>query len=216
MEKVRVQKVQKMIVAFIGPDGCGKTTLIEGLASKLSDKHHILMHDMNYRALPRLASIASILLRKPAPKDHEPGEYLVGMSNPPLGLLKAGLYIFYYSLDYALGRKRIKSLSKNSIILFSRYAYDYQYQHAYSLIPRALRRFPAIFAVRPDLVITIHRSAEEIHAQKPELSVEEIKRQQDEIDILISANKNFVRIDGNQGIITTLDKTLAALGYNED
>jgi thymidylate kinase len=216
MGKICAQKVQELIVAFIGPDGCGKTTLIEGLANELSDKHHIVMHEMNYRALPRLASLASVLLGRQAPKDHAPGEYLVGMANPPLGILKASVYILYYSLDYALGRRRIKSLSNKSVILFSRYAYDYQYQHAYSRIPRVLRRLPAIFAVRPDLVITIHRSAEVIHAQKPELSVEEIKRQQYEIDMLIRPNENFLRIDGNQGVIPTLNKAIAALGHFED
>jgi len=201
-----------MIVVFIGPDGCGKTTLIEGLAQELSAKHHVVVHEMNYRALPRLASIAAVLLGRPIPKDHAPGQYLAGMAKPPLGIFKAGMYILYYSLDYALGGRRIKARSRQSVILFSRYAYDYQYQHAYSRCPRGLRRLPAIFAVRPDVVITIHRSAEVIHTQKPELSVEEIERQQGEIDILVKANQNFMRIDGEPGVTATLNKAIAALG----
>lgn len=200
-----------MIIAFIGPDGCGKTTLIKGLCQDLSPNHNIVELELNYGSLPRLAFIGATIFGRKVPKKHEPGTFLIGQANPPLSILRACVNILYYSFDYWIGRSRIKDLSRSGVVLFSRYAHDYSYQYAYSRTPRFLRRFPQFFALEPDILITIYRSAKLIHAQKPELSVEEIKRQQREIDQLARGKNNFLRINGDNGVEATLQETRAAL-----
>ena len=65
-----------------------------------------------------------------------------------------------------------------------------------------------ILAPKPDLIFTILRDAEDIFKGKPELTVEEIKRQQDNINALLNGNPCFHILDGNIGIQATVMRAL--------
>lgn len=200
-----------MIIAFVGPDGCGKTSLIDALMVELAVEGPVHLREMNFGILPRISDIRLRLTGRPPSPRHEPGAYLAGMSRMPHVPHRAAVYILYYSFDYLLGRPKMRALSRTGTVLFSRYAFDYFYQYAFMHTPRPLRYLPSYCALNPELIVTIDRRAEDIHAAKPELSVAEIRRQQREIDALLAGRQNYLKVDGSRGVEAARDAVLTHL-----
>ena len=66
----------------------------------------------------------------------------------------------------------------------------------------------------PALFLTINRPAEDIFKLKPELSIDEIVRQQSAISKLLENKKNYYVIDGSSGIENTLEQVKSILEIN--
>lgn len=204
--------------AIIGPDGSGKTTLVNAVNKDLdgilfTKTNHFAS---NFEILPLLSSILQFLKGKGTDKRPRSIDQFQGIhsamqqkANSPL---RSCIYIIWYSLDLILGRFiLLQKKSRGELIFFARYFYDYYYQLANKNAPRWLLNFMLYFIPKPDLVFYIDRDAHNIFELKPELSVEEIERQQRIIVELSDKHERFVRIDGNGGIESSKDQIVDAL-----
>lgn len=201
-----------MLIVFIGPDGCGKTTVATRVKMHLEENGaSTCLFELNYGILPRFRDIASFLLRRKIGKSHEPGEYLAGMKHSPNTPLRSTAYMLWYALDYFIGRFKYNSSGNDQHVIFARFVYDYGYQRAYSRAPRMIYRLMLTLAPKPDFVFTINRDGKEIFTGKPELTVEEIRRQQESISSLLADKPYFHVLDGKQGVDATVASALSLI-----
>jgi len=202
-----------MLIVFIGPDGCGKTTVANALVEHLSGNTNtsVRFFEMNFGLLPRFRDIAAALLRRPVGKNHSPGEFMGGMKSAPNSPIRGGVYTLWYSLDYFLGGLLHRKLLVDGVVIFARYAYDYGYQRSYARVPRFFHKFMLFVSPKADFVFTIDRNAEVIFKSKPELEVEEIRNQQEKISLMLIGKPYFYILDGNKGVEATVAQALSII-----
>jgi thymidylate kinase len=201
-----------MLIVFIGPDGSGKTTIATHVAENLQKNGELIeFFELNYGILPRIRDILAFFLRREVGTKHAPGEQYAGMKGRPNSPLRASVYMLWYGLDYFVGRFKYSASKPGQSVIFARFVYDYVYQRAYQRAPRIIYRLMALLAPKPDLVFTIARDPEEIFAGKPELTIEEILRQQDSIITLLAGKPYFHVLDGSAGIEVTVAQALALI-----
>lgn len=70
--------------------------------------------------------------------------------------------------------------------------------------PKWYVRIMEVFSPKPDLILSLERSAEDIYVQKPELDIGEIKREQAAIRKYIGCRNNAKIIDANHGVEKTI------------
>jgi thymidylate kinase len=134
----------------------------------------------------------------------------------PSGFLGSLLRLSYYSLDYVFGyRLKIYPalVRQPSLYIFDRYFYDYyidSYRGKVSL-PKWIIKFYGFFIPSPDIILCLGTDVETIHARKPELSIEEFKRQVKELKAFCKNNKKAVWIDTGCSIEESVDKALEAI-----
>ena len=80
------------------------------------------------------------------------------------------------------------------------------YQKGYRCAPHWFLRLTECVVPAPDLILYLHRSAEDIYAAKPELDLDEIKRQQILIRSLVTSRSNAVVVDASGGIEAAVDR----------
>ena len=170
-----------IFVVLIGPDGSGKSSIAKGLVDSLAElfpgTHY---YHGRFGLIPKLRSFLNLarhlLGRKPLPP---PPSGIHAVQNvPPHGMLRASIYLLYYSIDYFLGHWIIRHACGNSqMVVFDRYFYDYFMQDLFRHLPRWFLKPLMVILPQPDLVIYLRNIPEVIHRRKSELTVEEIERQ---------------------------------------
>lgn len=199
------------LVVLIGPDGCGKTTVGDAIEARFMNRPFtsIKRIRMNF-GMPRLRNIFALLVRcigirlkhKEEPK---PGSRHMGMHRPH-SMFRSMVYVVYYGVGMLIGRLKLFFWRAFSgLVIADRYFYDYYYMRGYVNCPHWFIRIFEIFAPSPDLVFVLNRPAADIYAQKPELTVEEIKRQQDAIMQVFGCRKNVRIIDASHGVECTVN-----------
>lgn len=202
-----------MLIIIIGPDGSGKTTIANEIQSYMQQKnihtHHLAM---NFEIIPKLRDIINLFRKNKIKNSHFEGEFHGGMKDKPNSKFKGMILATWYTLDYFLGRfKLFKWNQSNDIVIFARYFYDYYFQRGHINTPHWYLNILKIFVPKPDYIFTINRDAQSIFDLKPELSVVEIQRQQNEINLLLKYEKNAHIVDGNQGIEDTMNQIINIL-----
>ncbi len=200
------------LAAVIGPDGSGKTTLVNEVCSSLEQAGHGEVFiktnhlSMNFKILPNLSTVLSILTFNRFKKRNDSDlsafqGYYSGMQEQPNSKLRSIVYILWYTIDLCIGHFVVrKKKASSELMFFARYYYDYYYQRNNMNAPKFLLQICQYLVPKPDLVFYIDRDAEDIFACKPELSLNEIKRQQGIIQALAKTYSNFRCIDGSVGI----------------
>jgi thymidylate kinase len=206
-----------MLIVIIGPDGCGKTTIANGLVSKLETKkikaNHLAMH---FKILPSLKDLINPFLKSKIDDSHVEGELNVGMKAKLNSPFRGSLYVVWYALDYFLGKFKLKKYKENNeVVIFARYYYDYYYQRTHSNTPYWLINLFEFIVPRPNYVFTLDRSAENIFKLKPELSIDEIKKQQEKIKNIFKNRSNAYIIDSTDGIDSTIEQILLKMGLSD-
>lgn len=200
-------------VVLLGPDGSGKSTIADLVAKEVYKKPFKICqrYEYNFRIVPELKQlkyrVAKLLGRKVVKqKSLAPGTEGSGM-NSDHGMLRGMGYVTYYALDFMLGRIPLFKLrGQGAICLFARYFQDYFYQRGYGNVPRWYLRLLEVITTRPDLILYLDRDAVEIYRGKPELDVEEIKRQQQVIRKIVEGRSNAELIDASEGVEPTVQK----------
>lgn len=205
-----------MIVAILGPDGSGKSTVADMVVAALSkegiDARH---HAHRFGILPPLASFRRGG-KKPGPDtgpQKSDGTPTYDLSkNPPL---RAFVYVTWYGIDYFLGGifLRIRNLfgRRKRAAIFARYFYDYYYQSNNRRLPDGIKSLIEIIVPRPRFIFFLDRDAQEIHDGKPELPVEEIKRQQQVIRDRLGDYAEFHIVNARSGAEDTAEQILRLL-----
>ncbi len=167
-----------LMVAILGTDGSGKSTVIEAIAPVLGRATHGALYVQHLRPalLPPLARIKG--------KAH--GVQEESVTNPhgskSSGIPGSLFRLFYLVIDYIFGywiKIRPHIAKKPAIVLFDRYAYDLEMDPRRFRIklPKRLLHLAAKLAPKPDLIFCLDGEAEEIQRRKQELPLEEVERQ---------------------------------------
>ena len=212
-------KKTKLLV-FIGPDGSGKTTVIENLRLKLSPKYHVEINHIRFNIIPRLGHLKAFLLGllrfkisrlpvKTSSKLCAPvSRYTYG---PNIPLWKIMPLLCYEIFDFILAHFYLYKRNNANIIMFDRYFYDYYTEKDWSNTPSWLMNWLCFFAPEPDHIFFMENTPEVINKRKNEISIDDIAFINSRITQLLGEKSNFVSIDTNQSpdeivrfILTTL------------
>lgn len=210
--KMQLFPYLRLFIAFIGPDGCGKTTIANRIVDRFDHRPFAGLYRIksDFNLLPRLRDIKAALWslcgkKIVFPQDPVPGTRHMGMKDP-LSIPRSMIYVAYYGMGLALGQvKLLFWRSFSGIIVADRYYYDYYYMRGHCRCPRWYLKLIETFIPTPNLIFVLERPAEDIYAQKPELSIDEIIRQQQSIRACVKNRGNARIIDASKGVEATVE-----------
>lgn len=200
-----------LVLAFLGVDGSGKSTVINAILPALNAATHnsVTVRHLRPTVLPPLA-------RFKCNKSQLTGPVLEPHGSPPSGMLGSLLRLAYLSADYALGywlwtRPKIASLP--AVVVFDRYAYDMAIdQRRFRIaLPACLVAWFAALAPKPDLIICLHGDAETIASRKGELTLAETQRQVAALSAFAAREPRAVLVSTDTDIVQTRDAVLGAI-----
>lgn len=203
-----------LFLVFMGPDGSGKTTLVELLMQ--SQCARLFQEKISFHGhFPYLPEIKSMLFWKSAQEKTLPRPQAIR----PFGMWRAAIYPLYYGFNHFLGHFLIwKERARGGLVFFDRYFYDYLLINQFSRCPRWLIFTIAKLIPRPDAVIYLKCDPKKIHARKPELPIDEIERQQGICDFLRDRFAPTYTVDtGNAAGVAAgcLEKIVIELVHNK-
>lgn len=207
----------RMLVVIVGPDGCGKTTIADAIERRFKGRpfQGVMRIHMLF-GVPRMRTIKALAFRMigkqlPPLKKEVPGTRHCGMQKPHSWLRAMG-YVTYYGLGMICGRlKLLFWRPQGGLILADRFFQDYYYMRGYMNCPKWYVKMMEVFAPTPNLIISLERPAEAIYAQKPELDIVEIKREQEEIRRYIGHRNNARIVDAGSGLEATIKRVNAEI-----
>ena len=166
-----------IFISVSGPDGSGKTTVINLLLAQLGQIYG--RNAINYRhfrpsLLPRIAEVA----RAAGAVETVDTNYDRPHRSPPSGLAGSLLRTAYYCFDYLFGflRSVHPDLVKRKIVLYDRYYYDMiadPFRSRLSL-PLSFLRAAGHFLPLPQHAFFLRVAPAEIYRRKQELTLEKI------------------------------------------
>ena len=215
--KQMAKPYMRCLIVLVGPDGCGKTTIADAICDRFKGRpFQSIMRVHMLFGVPRMRDIIGIAYRlvgrrQPPQKIAAPGTRHCGMQKPH-SMLKAMMYVTYYGLGMLFGRLRLMLWrTQGGLVVADRFYQDYYYMLGYMNCPKWYIRMLEVFSPKPDLILSLERSAEDIYAQKPELDIEEIKREQLAIRKYVGGRRNARIIDAGQGVEMTVAKVICEI-----
>lgn len=164
-------------VVFVGPDGSGKSTVVEVLATRLETLFRpvIIRHSRPGR-LPAMRKLAGKLgfsrsrIEQQAPS---PAERL---ESP--GMLRVYGNLVYYALDHLLDRPVLSvRRARGALYLYDRFYWDYWVLPGYRRVAGGLVTFLTRLAPKPDLVLLLSCEPRIVVKRKKELDESEVAEQ---------------------------------------
>jgi len=161
----RILQPAGIVVAFLGMDGSGKTSVIEGVGEALLPIFH------RQKIIHLRPSLRAKQYQGPVTNPH---------GRPPRGFFLSVGKLFYWWAEYAVGwfLSVFPSKVRKALILFDRYYHDllvdskrYRYGG-----PMWLARLATRFVPKPDLFIFLDLPAEVAYSRKPEVPPEEARK----------------------------------------
>jgi len=166
----RVAHPTGLFVALLGPDGAGKSTVVSRLVEELAPAFR---RTAVYHLRPRVGALGSAEARS------DPH------AAPPRGVAASIAKLTYWLTDYLIGYALgiWPRLVRSTFVVFDRYYFDvlvdtkrYRYGG-----PRWLARLFASGVPTPDLTIILDVPAEVLRARKAELTLDEARRQRNDL-----------------------------------
>jgi thymidylate kinase len=200
-----------MVVAFLGVDGAGKSTLINSILPALSAATHnaVRIRHLRPTVLPPLA-------RLKGSKHDSSGAVQNPHGSTVSGKLGSMLRLTYLTLDYFIGYwlwTRCEVAKQPTVVIFDRYAYDMVLdprRFRIALSPQIISLM-ARLAPKPDLIFCLHGSPEVLASRKGELTLAEIRRQVDAIRTWAATQSNAVLIATDGNVEEARDHILSAV-----
>jgi thymidylate kinase len=203
----RLFQPKGLFIAFIGPDGCGKTTVIENLNTffdKGFTKGKVKKFYWRPFLLPRLKALTphSGKVQK-IDDDVVPSARLELRNANMLQRIAHSMKLLYYWVDYLTGRIKYQGAwSRGGVVCFDRYWDDLLvFPERFGLnVPRLLIKVLGLLVPKPDLVFYLHAEGYILMERKPELPSDEIARHVRDYKNLAATNDRVVLIDGNRSV----------------
>ncbi len=197
------------LIAFIGPDGSGKTSIInmeEDYLEVFFSK--IIKYHIRFNLFPELKTgfgFSSMKGKLIEGSTHDEKEEITNTKNQNepikrsfISKLASWFVVIYYSVEFLVGRVLIKKHRiKRRLVLFDRYYYDFFAQPTSRELIKKYKGILLLFAKKPDIVIHLNANPEVVFARKQELSIKEIKMQNIYLKESIQTHKNAYSIDTN-------------------
>ncbi|WP_430906526.1 hypothetical protein [Maribacter sp. 2-571] len=180
----RIFRPTGFVVSFLGPDGSGKSTIIDGLSRETipfrrSDYFHL-------KPFPQKESTKIVS----DPQGKVPYSMLIS-------LVKISAFLIQYNMGWLKNVLRLKIQS--SLVVFDRYYDDLLVDpKRYRLgVTGFFARFVRYLIPKPNVFFVLTGNAERIHERKKEVTLNELKRQIIEYDSLVD-EKRYLHIDVNR------------------
>jgi len=204
-EKIFMKK--GMIIAFLGCDGSGKSTVLEGV------KEHLANQDVEYRSfhwrpfyIGGGKSVSSAVVNDPH-------------SQPPHGRIKSIVKLMYLSVDWWLAWMFMLSplKKKGCVVLFDRWHSDlvsdsrrYRYGG-----PRWIAKLWDRLLPDPDYLLFMDAEPDVLLSRKQEVGKEVLIQSRATYLKIVQSHKNGVVVDASQPIEVVINKVLRITGLNE-
>jgi len=170
-----------IFIVILGPDGSGKSTLVNGVSGRLGGIFTEYWH-FHWRPnlLPKLSRAGQDSNSATVPSP--PGKSAYG---PVISFFRYS----YYLLDFVLGYWVLiwPRRMRGSLIIGERWYYDvvaYPARYGFSL-PGWLLRLGGYLVPTPDLTLLLEADPQAVHDRKPELTVEQVSQQIDRLGSLV-------------------------------
>ena len=196
-------------VAFLGPDGCGKSTISKLVLERVSGSFH--GGKVQYWRPYLLPAMGRLKFWNPS---EEPSSNPHPHRHPKQHPLKSLVRFFYYLVDYLIGYpvKVYWAKVKKKIIIFDRYYYDFlvdMYRYQFN-VPKWLPKLFLPLIPAPDLTIYLDTEAEVSYKRKQELSFIELQRQVDEFRKILPMIPHSIKVSTDN----TLDEIVKKISYH--
>jgi len=200
-----------ILIAVIGTDGSGKSTLVESISDRLqpvfgaSDTAHL-----RPRLLPNLSNIAGT--GRPDPDNTG---YPSTHTRSP-GLFGSLLRWFYYWFDYLIGYQLVfrPQMAKKSVIVIDRYYYDFEFDHGQKNVklPGWLIRSMQRLLPSPEIVIHVDTdTASVLSRRSDEVDEQEIDRQRTALKSITKRLRSAGTVDGSQSSESATNQALEVI-----
>jgi thymidylate kinase len=200
-----------VVVAILGVDGVGKSTVIKSIAPVLKEATHGAFSIGHLRPglLPPLARFKGI-------KTTQVGIVQDPHGSTPSGKLGSIIRLLYFAVDYVVGywillRPRIAKCP--AVLLFDRYFYDIAIdplRFRIGILGRKLVWFLRLLP-KPDIVLCLHASPHVIASRKQELTLDEITRQVEALRELAHREPRAILISTEGSVEEVRDRVLMTL-----
>jgi hypothetical protein len=161
-----------LVFAVVGPDGVGKSSAVREAVRYFNGCFDVRVRHWRPGLLPSPRSLV--------PRRFRGNDTLPNRTRP--GFLGHWLRVLYYYIDYTLGyflKDRFLPRSVIQFVIYDRCALDMTVDPLrYKLSSPKGTGLLYRLTPRPDCIILLHDTPERIHQRKPELSLEEIRAQQ--------------------------------------
>jgi len=187
-----------LMVVLLGPDGSGKTCVGDALGKQMLNGFRQVKH-IHWR--PGLLPPLGALLRK---RKALAEDYTQPHKAEPHGSFISLLRFFYYAIDFVLGYwLKIRILKvRNRLVFIDRYYYDYLVDtRRYRLkLPQWLIRAVMKIIPKPDMVIYLYGSPENLYERKQEITIEELTRQVREFQAIVPELPNAYMVETDKSL----------------
>jgi thymidylate kinase len=182
---MRIVKPTGLVIAFMGPDGSGKTTIIDGVKKELTE---MFRQNKQYHLFPKEGIETSPTIN---PHDQNPRGYFGSLA-------KLFYFLGLYSIGYWFKVYPLKI--KSTLIIFDRYYHDIlvdpkRYRNGTSQFWTKLIGY---IIPKPDVWILLDVPGDVIQKRKAEVAPEECARQVIAYQDLFKKLDNGFIINGNQ------------------
>ena len=186
-------------ICILGPDGSGKTTLINSLTEKLKDSGYKVKYE-HFR--PKIRQYLNSSVQTPL-QITDP-HYLPPRHNIISAIKLLGFVIMYY-FDYFINLSKCNK----DIKIWDRYIYDvYVDPVRYRLqLPKALLKLFMFLSPNPDIVFILDVDPDKLRTRKIEVSAKENERQYYAYKRIAMLVPNSYLINADQDPLDVLDDT---------